>query len=586
MDFCKSRMYKGFHKVCLMAFALLVVCANGFATGFYATVDRNNISLGETVTLTLSFEGGSPEEDPALPAVDGLRIEAGGGESTTIEIVNGAQSIKTSRSFEVTATKLGTIVIPSIKVKIDGKSYQSDPITLNVAKAAQPQADPRTSFLKLVIPKEEVYLGEVLPLEMQIYYQAMEPSEMPQFKEEGFTVGKFQQSGPAGTVVNGIRLNVLTLKTYVVPVKVGKLDLGPATMLVKVPKTIGRNFFGQPVVTEWQQVTLESNPQSLNVLPLPRENVPASFSGAVGSYAMTVNVGPTNVAVGDPITIKVQITGQGAVSSLNLPAQAEWKSFKIYPPTSEFQPADQLELTGTKTFALTAVPETTEVREVPPFLFSFFDTETKTYRTLTQPAVPITVRPSAASLPPPASIASSPTQEGPATNKDIVHIKPKFGAVIVPQPPVAQREWFYALALAPVLFWAGAVVHRRRQDWLANNPRVLRQRQVEQLVNSALKDLQEQAGAQKPVEFFATLFRLLQEQLGERLDVPASAITEAVLSDKLRPLGVPDDQLKLLHELFQVCNHARYAPQSMNEEMNSLVPKARQAVENLRRFKA
>jgi len=40
--------------------------------------------------------------------------------------------------------------------------------------------------------------------------------------------------------------------------------------------------------------------------------------------------------------------------------------------------------------------------------------------------------------------------------------------------------------------------------------------------------------------FFATLFRLLQEQLGERLELPASSITEAVIEEHLRPRGVPE----------------------------------------------
>ena len=42
-------------------------------------------------------------------------------------------------------------------------------------------------------------------------------------------------------------------------------------------------------------------------------------------------------------------------------------------------------------------------------------------------------------------------------------------------------------------------------------------------------------------EFFAVLFRLLQEQLGERLDLPASAITEAVIEERLSPLGISSD---------------------------------------------
>lgn len=581
-----SRTSRGCKIALLMALSLFLIAVNNYAAGFYASVDRTTVALGETLTLTLTFEGGTPSDDPSLPNVEGLRIEQGGGDSTTIEIVNGVQTIKSSHSFGVTPTKLGTIVIPAMIVKIEGQQYQSEPITLTVKKAVQPAADPQTTFMRLIVPKSEAFVGEVLPLEIQIYFQALGDNlEMPRFNEQGFTLGKIQQQGPSPTSVNGIRLNLLTLKTYVVPVKVGKLDLGPATMSVKVPKSIGRNFFGQAVVTEWQQVTLQSNPHPLNVLPLPNENVPASFAGAVGSYSMAVTAGPTNVAVGDPITIKIQITGQGALSTLNLPTQSSWKSFRVYPPTSDFQPADPLELTGTKNFALTVVPESTDVTELPPLYFSFFDPALKNYRILTQPALPLTVRPSAASLPPPASIAAALTQENPVTNRDIVHIKPRMGELLAPRPPVVQQGWFYALALAPVLFWAGALAHRRKQEWLANNPRILRQRQVERTVNSGLKDLEDYANAQKPVEFFATLFRLLQEQLGERLDVPASAITEAVLSEKLRPMGVPNEQINLLHELFQVCNHARYASQGTNEEMLSLVPKARQAIDDLRRLR-
>ena len=51
----------------------------------------------------------------------------------------------------------------------------------------------------------------------------------------------------------------------------------------------------------------------MQVLPLPRENVPSGFGGAVGTYSLSLTVSPTNVAMGDPVTVKVQITGYGAL---------------------------------------------------------------------------------------------------------------------------------------------------------------------------------------------------------------------------------------------------------------------------------
>ena len=91
----------------------------------------------------------------------------------------------------------------------------------------------------------------------------------------------------------------------------------------------------------------------------------------------------------------------------------------------------------------------------------------------------------------------------------------------------------------PVLLWVWALIWRRRTESLANNPRLRRQRQVVQLVRNGLAGLQALAAQNNSEAFFATLVHLLQEQLGERLDLPASAITEAVIDERLRPRGAP-----------------------------------------------
>ena len=75
-----------------------------------------------------------------------------------------------------------------------------------------------------------------------------------------------------------------------------------------------------------------------------------------------------------------------------------------------------------------------------------------------------------------------------------------------------------------------------------------------------MDDLKKYAAENQPDEFFATLFRLLQEQLGERLDCPASAITENVIDEHSVLRGAPQATRDGLRELFQLCNQARYAP--------------------------
>ena len=63
-------------------------------------------------------------------------------------------------------------------------------------------------------------------------------------------------------------------------------------------------------------------------------------------------------------------------------------------------------------------------------------------------------------------------------------------------------------------------------------------------------ELRRLAAENKSDEFFAVLFHLLQEQLGERLDVPASAITEAVIEEQLRPKRAPEPVLASLQETY------------------------------------
>lgn len=298
-----------------------------------------------------------------------------------------------------------------------------------------------------------------------------------------------------------------------------------------------------------------------------------------------MTVSPTNVAMGDPITIKAQITGRGAMDAVTLPAQEGWQQFKLYPPTSEFHPSDQLGLNGTKTFALTAVPQSMDITELPQFTFSFFDPEQKGYRTLTQPATPLIVRPSAASLPPPI-LSNAGANDNQPTSKDIAHIKPRLGVLAQIHQPLVQQSWFVALQGVPVLAWLSLLYSRKQKERLANNPRLRRQREVEKIVSSGLKELQQSANSNQPEPFFATMFHLLQEQLGERLNLPASAITEAVLEEHLHPLQVPEETLTLLHELFQSCNQARYAQQSTNEELVSLIPKLEIALNELKKIKA
>ena len=178
------------------------------------------------------------------------------------------------------------------------------------------------------------------------------------------------------------------------------------------------------------------------------------------------------------------------------------------------------------------------------------------------------------------------TPEAAPGQSDILPVKQDLGALRSTGAPLLVQPVFLALQSLPVLALVAAFIWRRRADNLANNPRLRRQRVVAQLVQAGLVDLRQLAKENNSEKFFATLFRLLQEQLGERLDCPAIAITESVVDNRLIALKVPAPTLTGLRELFQLCNQARYAPVRDPQELAAVAAKFEKVSSELQSVKA
>jgi BatD DUF11 like domain len=548
---------------------------------FSATLDRNAIAVGESATLSLTFEGGKPSGIPNLQ-VPNLNIQSLG-QSSQFTVVNGQMSSSVSYNYQVTASRPGDYVIPAIQVEVDHQTLTSQPLALRVSKGSGATG---LAFLKLVPSKETVYVGEVFPIEIQLYLGTRQDSlQMPQIEGDGFIFGKMAQPTQGNTQVGNQMYTVGTFRVSAVAVKTGTLALGPAqcSLVLYIPiNTRGRSvfddFFGGGA--QRKPVTLSSEPQTITVLPLPKENQPPSFNGAVGNFSVTASASPTNLTAGDPITLRLQIAGKGNLESLPFPGGTDWSEFKLYPPTSKTETSDALGISGVKTFERVVIPQSPELKELPAITLSFFDPEQKAYRTLQTPPLPVNVRPSSAAQPQPTVLANSKQAEEAPPTRDIVHIKPYLGAIVGLEAPLVMRPWFLALQGVPMVAWLSALIWRKRREALENNPRLRRRRLVAETVRKGSKELPRLAEAQEGEAFFGTVFRLLQEQLGERLDMPASAITEAVLDERVRGRA-PDELIRELHDLFQFCNQARYAPHRSTQEFMALVPKTEAALRGL-----
>lgn len=575
-----------FPKIAMLMLAALMLPGSILAASFTASLDRDTITLGETATLSLSFEGAQPRNVPS-PQVAGLEITQAG-TSQNVSIVNGAMSATVTVNFNVVPRRTGEFTIPSLTADVGGQRLSTEPLKLTVTRANAPSAAAVNSgnevaFLRLSLPRHKVYVGQVEVARLDLYLrddvQNFGNFQLTSSPTDGFSAGNVvEEKNQRHRVQIGNRVyTVIPLSIPLTAVQTGDLTLGPftANVVVVLPS---RNQGGDPFFNQFfnqgqqKRVTLASQPLTVQSLPLPTENQPTNFTGAVGDFTMTSTAGPTKVTVGDPITVRVKISGHGDISSLTLPEQSAWHDFQTYPPTSKVNTSDQFGFQGTKTFEEIVSPKNAEVKELPELSFSYFNPDDGKYHTLTEPSVPLTVHAAAATPMPTLASAQKPETEH-QTPQDILPIKDKLGTLATSSAPLIEKPTFIALQGVPVLAFIGALIWRKRTDSLANNPRLRRQRAVAQLVRDGMNDLKRFAAENNSDDFFALLFRLLQEQLGERLDCPASAITENVIDEHPVLQTAPTETLDSLRELFQLCNQARYAPVRGTSELNSVAAK-------------
>jgi hypothetical protein len=597
---CRQRIIS-LPTVALLLCLLLGSGAQVCAATFTASLDRDTIALGESATLSLTFEGGQPPNAPEIPDIPGLQVSYVG-PSSQFSFINGQTSSTVTHHFTLTPQKIGEFIIPVLTADVDGQQLTSQPMKLTVTQPETPatadvDSGSQVAFMKLELPEKKFYPGEVVTAQLRVYLrddvQNFGNFQFTAMPTDGFTVGKMAQGSTQRAQIGGRTYSIIPLAITLTVVKTGTLSIGPVTAsaVIVLPSSdrSGNSFFQQFGIRdpfnnfggEQKQITLAIDPLNVESLPLPAENVPAGFNGAVGDYTMTVTAGPTNVTVGDPITVRVQISGHGALDSLTLPSQTAWQNFKTYPPTSKVETTDQLGLEGTKTFEEIVTPQNTDVHELPPFSFSFFDPERNTYRTLTQPSVQLVVHPGGAAAMPMIAATKTSGAENLSQPQDILPIKEQLGALEKIGPPLASQPAFVALQSLPVLAFLAAFVWRKRTESLANNPRLRRQQHVLKLIQNGTNDLRRFAVENNSDRFFATLFHLLQEQLGERLNCPASAITEAVIDEHPVFRNAPEATLNALRELFQLCNQARYAPMRTSGELAAVIPQFENAISEL-----
>lgn len=560
--------------LCLVA---LMAPAWAAQTSISAQIQPQSISLGDSAQLAVTLKG-SQAAEPEVPSVSGLNITRVG-QSSSMRSINGTVTSTVTHIYHVTADRAGSFTIPAITAPGAGSTA---PITLRVDQGAggQTRRAPaqgraqlpapgiqddtpvdvknQSAFLRVILPKHELTVGELVPVEVKACFRAGVSASLnglPMLSSDAFTLNKLSDH-PEQTreIIDGVPYTVVTWTSSLSAVKAGEYPLNldlPVMVRVKQQAKRGagggrnpfKDFFGAAspfddsffddsffddffgTATE-KPLTLHTDGAVVKIKALPLQGRPANFSGAVGQFALSSEASTARGATGDPLTLKINVTGQGnfgRVSMDGLPASADWKSYK---PSSKFEPGDSSGTTGTKTFEQSIVPLKAGRQEIPAVSFSYFDPEKGAYVTKATQPIAVEIAANATAAPIPDSVKNAPATGEPDTSYEGMAPDQEVPAHASSSlRPLVLRPWFIAMnGITFVMIILGAMLGAIRSR-RAKDPSRLEREAAEKAVRESLATMDEALKEKDDTRFFDAARRALQERLASQWQVPVTKVT-------------------------------------------------------------
>jgi len=568
--------------------------ANAFAADVQMSIQPQLISLLDRAVLKIEFIN-TKGDAVDIPEVEGLRLQYQGQSSET-RIINMKRTSKIIHSYLVTPTKIGDFTIGPVTCKYKGGQKEVS-AQLRVIKPEDDQEAQQISeimFSRITTDREAPYVHEPFNLDLKVYIR-----DGIQIDGNFSLRGGMPESGMEGALEwevtdkvrkeqNGVIFNVYTLRTSARTLTAGTFTFRPEVQLnVIIPRQNRRpygfddpffgDFFGRQ---ETRPIVLDCNALEVAVKPVPTERRPDSFTGGVGTFDFNVDIGPAQVKAGEPITIKMRISGRGNINQITPPTIEANHNLKLYEArTLPSQNPNEV------IFEQVIIPASDSITNIPSIAFSYFNTKTADFRTITKGPFPISVeaRPQQAAQII-ATVPSSIRQETEILGRDIVYLKsvPKkwktAGGI-----PWHRTRLFHVLLVLPALSLAIVAGITARRNRLASDVALARRQKAPkaarhnvQLAEQALRKENDEAA------FYEAMWNALTDYFGHRLNLAPGEVTlQTVLT------RVPKET-EALETLFSTIEQRRYGLRSgegSKEEMKALLQQLNTTLRKCERMK-
>ncbi|HSJ05854.1 MAG TPA: BatD family protein [Longimicrobiales bacterium] len=403
----------------LLSVALLAPQQDSVRVGASLSADR--IAVGEATVLRITVEtrGPAPAEIRVPPLPGGLEPAGTSDFSQTQISVPGGRSRATRREITIIARRPGVYRIGAASVVVEGRTYRTPALDLVVRDgpvSARPGSASRGqgTVLRLSATPDTVFVGQQVLLHADAVFaeDARTRQARPPVFDPPAPSGFWVQDVPEPVSVTlrvreGRTVETQTFRRVLFPLQPGEYAIPPARLHYEVR----RGFLLAPETRE-----VVSDSVRLTVLPLPPEDRPASFHGAVGRLSMRAWASPERIALGEETVLTVELEGLGHIKALPEPRLDAPPGVDVLAPAQESTVEFEQGLVGgSKRFRWVLVPRDPGIVVLPPMEYAVFDPDLRRYVVLTTDTLRIEATPLAAAPPP--DTALRPVRPGPGRER-------------------------------------------------------------------------------------------------------------------------------------------------------------------------
>ncbi len=558
----------------LLVFLLSYTVSQAQEVRFEAKVSKKKLGINER--LRIDFEMNQDGDNFSPPRFDGFRVVGGPNQAISNSWINGKRSFSKTYSYFLQPKSKGTFTIKQATIEINGQTYKTQPVTIQVTKAVKKPNDPNNSdsvaqenvHLVAEVSNRSPYLNEAITVTYKLYvsnrvsitsrWREIDIPKYADFWSQNIdNQGNFKVYN--GTYKGEDYRYVILRRTVLYPQKTGKLIIEPLVLDIPIDvETTKRDFFGRPITTRVNK-TISAGNVTIQVKPLPEENKPEDFTGAVGDFQFTMSTNKTTLDANESLELKVKVSGKGNLKLFDLPKVTLPATLEVYEPVRD----NKIKVTaqgmqGSITDAYTVVPQNKGVFPIRPIRFTYFDPKSETYKTVKSNELVITVENG------PVSENTTPTAQNTGKQNVILpenkfaYIKLKTTLFPVKKELFFKSRLYWGLLIAPFLLIPLFIFigKKRREQALDVEGNKLRSRNklAKKYLFEAKKNLSDKES------FYEALERALHNYLKAKLNIETSDFAKEKIQELLLEKGAEENTAQQFIGLLKNCELARYAP--------------------------